>query len=130
MFESSLSASVMGVIRQERLLVLLVACSVVPFQLKELTMSNPSNNAAPWNKGKLIDQILPLKLKEIQVIRIRHAYSEDISGDLRLIGMNGIANHLVGESPTPATRTVSPNARCLCGCPWCRPVCPSQWITI
>ena len=39
-------------------------------------MSIPSNNAVPWNKGKLVGQKSPLKLKEIWAIRIRLQLSE------------------------------------------------------
>ena len=39
-------------------------------------MSIPSNNAVPWNKGKLVGQKPPLKLKEIWAIRIRLQLSE------------------------------------------------------
>ena len=39
-------------------------------------MSNPSNKALPWNKGKLVGQKPPLKLKEIWAIRIRLQLSE------------------------------------------------------
>jgi site-specific recombinase XerC len=35
------------------------------------TTSNVEGRTAPWNKGKLIGQRLPLKLKEIWAIRIR-----------------------------------------------------------
>lgn len=34
-------------------------------------MSNDTNNHQPWNKGKLVGQKLPLKLKEIWAIRVR-----------------------------------------------------------
>ena len=34
-------------------------------------MENITSNAAPWNKGKLVGQKLPLKLKEIWAIRVR-----------------------------------------------------------
>ena len=54
----------------------LIACSLVPFQMKGPTMSNPSNKAVPWNKGKLVGQKPPLKLKEIWAIRIRPQLSE------------------------------------------------------
>ena len=39
-------------------------------------MSNSSNKAVPWNKGKLVGQKPPLKLKEIWAIRIRLQLSE------------------------------------------------------
>jgi hypothetical protein len=35
------------------------------------TVSKTNECAVPWNKGKLIGQKLPLKLKEIWAIRIR-----------------------------------------------------------
>jgi hypothetical protein len=35
------------------------------------TASKAEGHATPWNKGKLIGQKLPLKLKEIWAIRIR-----------------------------------------------------------
>lgn len=34
-------------------------------------MQSPSKLKAPWNKGRLIGQEAPLKLKEIWAIRIR-----------------------------------------------------------
>jgi integrase len=37
----------------------------------ETPISRPTNPAAPWNRGKLVGQKLPLKLKEIWAIRIR-----------------------------------------------------------
>jgi hypothetical protein len=37
----------------------------------QLIKRNP--NHAPWNKGKLVGQKLPLKLQEIWAIRIRHS---------------------------------------------------------
>lgn len=36
-----------------------------------MNQENQNNQHAPWNKGKLIGQKLPLKLKEIWAIRIR-----------------------------------------------------------
>ena len=39
-------------------------------------MSNSSNKAVPWKKGKLVGQKPPLKLKEIWAIRIRPQLSE------------------------------------------------------
>jgi len=36
-----------------------------------MNQENPSNRHSPWNKGKLIGQKSPLKLKEIWAIRIR-----------------------------------------------------------
>ncbi|MFM8341749.1 MAG: tyrosine-type recombinase/integrase [Methylomonas sp.] len=36
-----------------------------------MNQKNPSNRHSPWNKGKLIGQKSPLKLKEIWAIRIR-----------------------------------------------------------
>ena len=36
-----------------------------------MNKENQSNQHVPWNKGKLIGQKLPLKLKEIWAIRIR-----------------------------------------------------------
>ena len=39
---------------------------------------NQCNQHAPWNKGKLIGQKLPLKLKEIWAIRIRLQMSQNI----------------------------------------------------
>jgi len=40
-------------------------------QLKELIMSTETNSNQPWNKGKLVGQKLPFKLKEIWAIRVR-----------------------------------------------------------
>jgi len=41
-------------------------------QMKESkTMTKNINERTPWNKGKLIGQKLPLKLKEIWAIRVR-----------------------------------------------------------
>ena len=34
-------------------------------------MENTTSKATPWNKGKLVGQKLPLKLKEIRAIRVR-----------------------------------------------------------
>ena len=34
-------------------------------------MENTTSKATPWNKGKLVGQKLPLKLKEIWAIRVR-----------------------------------------------------------
>ena len=34
-------------------------------------MSNQTTSPIPWNKGKLVGQKLPLKLKEIWAIRVR-----------------------------------------------------------
>ena len=34
-------------------------------------MENTKSKATPWNKGKLVGQKLPLKLKEIRAIRVR-----------------------------------------------------------
>src|ERR1019366_122697 len=42
--------------------------------LQEPTMESPKSNAAvrpPWNKGKLVGQKAPFKLKEIWAIRVR-----------------------------------------------------------
>ncbi|WKJ90230.1 hypothetical protein QZJ86_19795 [Methylomonas montana] len=36
-----------------------------------MNQENPSHRHTPWNKGKLIGQKSPLKLKEIWAIRIR-----------------------------------------------------------
>ena len=36
-----------------------------------LYLTHVSQNVTPWNKGKLIGQKLPLKLKEIWAIRVR-----------------------------------------------------------
>ena len=48
-----------------------VGSNTVPFT-KGTTMSNDQvKNKAPWNKGKLVGQKLPLKLKEIWAIRVR-----------------------------------------------------------
>lgn len=44
---------------------------------------NPENQTKrhiPWNKGKLIGQKLPLKLKEIWAIRIRLQMAHNIPG--------------------------------------------------
>jgi hypothetical protein len=35
------------------------------------SLENPSNTRPPWNKGKLVGQKPPLKLREIWAIRIR-----------------------------------------------------------
>ena len=37
------------------------------------TVSKADGRAVPWNKGKLIGQKPPLKLKEIWAIRIRYS---------------------------------------------------------
>ena len=37
----------------------------------ESIMENTTSKATPWNKGKLVGQKLPLKLKEIWAIRVR-----------------------------------------------------------
>ena len=39
--------------------------------------NNQKNHQVPWNKGKLIGQKSPLKLKEIWEIRIRLQMSTD-----------------------------------------------------
>ena len=49
----------------------LLACLMFPFQLKEPSMSTLSANIEPWNKGILVGQKSPLKLKEIWAIRVR-----------------------------------------------------------
>ena len=51
------------------------------FQLIEDARSHP-----PWNKGKLIGQKKPLKLKEIWVIRIRLRMEKSVL-DLALFNM-------------------------------------------
>jgi site-specific recombinase XerD len=43
-----------------------------------MNQKNQCNQHAPWNKGKLIGQKLPLKLKEIWAIRIRLQMSQNI----------------------------------------------------
>ena len=45
------------------------------------------NQNIPWNKGKLIGQKLPLKLKEIWSIRIRLQMDKDIR-ELALFNLN------------------------------------------
>ena len=49
----------------------LLVCLMFPFQLKESSMSTLSANIEPWNKGILVGQKPPLKLKEIWAIRVR-----------------------------------------------------------
>ena len=46
----------------------------------------PMTNSAPWNKGKLIGQKSPLKLKEIWAIRIRLQLKNSIR-DLALFNL-------------------------------------------
>ncbi|MCW8884122.1 MAG: tyrosine-type recombinase/integrase [Motiliproteus sp.] len=50
-------------------------------------LNNPNNNRAPWNKGKLLGQKRPLKLKEIWGIRIRL----ELSGKTRDLAMFNLA---------------------------------------
>jgi len=42
------------------------------------TATNAENSKIPWNKGKLVGQKLPLKLKEIWAIRIRLQLSKQV----------------------------------------------------
>ena len=42
-----------------------------------MNRENQSNQHTPWNKGKLIGQKSPLKLKEIWAIRIRLQMAAD-----------------------------------------------------
>jgi site-specific recombinase XerD len=43
-----------------------------------MNITNTGNSKIPWNKGKLVGQKLPLKLKEIWAIRIRLQLSKQI----------------------------------------------------
>lgn len=43
-----------------------------------MNTANTANSKIPWNKGKLVGQKLPLKLKEIWAIRIRLQLSKQI----------------------------------------------------
>ena len=49
-------------------------------------MSSETRNTTPWNKGKLVGQKLPLKLKEIWAIRVRLQLAES-SRDLALFNL-------------------------------------------
>ena len=49
-------------------------------------MENPTSQATPWNKGKLVGQKLPLKLKEIWAIRVRLQLA-DKARDLALFNL-------------------------------------------
>jgi hypothetical protein len=42
----------------------------------------------PWNKGKLVGQKAPLRLKEIWAIRIRLQLGSDRASSLRLISLS------------------------------------------
>jgi len=50
-------------------------------------MSNKSDSSTPWNKGKLVGQKLPLKLKEIWAIRVRL----QLSGNKRDLALFNLA---------------------------------------
>jgi len=58
----------------------------VDFQYKFISMIQENQNI-PWNKGKLIGQKLPLKLKEIWSIRIRLQMDKNIR-ELALFNLN------------------------------------------
>jgi hypothetical protein len=47
---------------------------------------NPSSHPAPWNKGKIVGQKAPFKLKEVWAIRIRLQLSQRIR-DLALFDL-------------------------------------------
>ena len=49
-------------------------------------MSSTNSNNIPWNKGKLVGQKLPLKLKEIWAIRVRLELAENLR-DLALFNL-------------------------------------------
>ena len=49
-------------------------------------MSSKTSKDIPWNKGKLVAQKLPLKLKEIWAIRVRLQLAEN-SRDLALFNL-------------------------------------------
>ena len=49
-------------------------------------MSSKTSSNIPWNKGKLVGQKLPLKLKEIWAIRVRLQLAEN-SRDLALFNL-------------------------------------------
>ena len=51
-------------------------------------MSN-ENRKSPWNKGKLVGQKLPLKLKEIWAIRVRLLLADN-KRDLALLTWRSI----------------------------------------
>ena len=50
------------------------------------TISDTASRSIPWNKGRLVGQKLPLKLKEIWAIRIRLQIAER-SRDLALFNL-------------------------------------------
>lgn len=63
--------------------------SIKPTHNEEVGMdaiAETTNRAIPWNKGRVIGQKLPLKLKEIWAIRIRLQLAERLR-DLALFGL-------------------------------------------
>ncbi len=58
-------------------------------------MENSTSKATPWNKGKLVGQKLPLKLKEIWAIPVRLQLA-DKTRDLALFNL-AIDSKLRGE---------------------------------
>lgn len=64
-----------------------------PFNCQERVMeANQCSQRVPWNKGKIVGQKAPLKLKEVRAVRIRLQLAERVR-DLALFDLGSLLLH-------------------------------------